>query len=318
MKLLNALPQTIEECEDLESISFDSRVEHDITDDDLAKVVPYCFDLKEAYLGGIHDLSDRTLILLGEHTDDLKVLDISGCQFVGPLGIRELVARATKLQTLRMGSVWTVTDPAVTNVVRTLGHLAELDLSDLPLVTSHSVREVWTFCRQLRMLKVSRCKNLTDRAFPSPLPTESTFQLGGSKGVVVPSVPGTSQLPPKPSPSPGKTSSATAWTNNLPPLVLPSHQTLQHLQFLDVSQCTKLTDDAVVGLVLHAPRINELSMSGCTQMTNKTLQSLTRLSDHLLSLDVSHCPYFTDDGINKLVRSCPRIKFMNISRKCSF
>lgn len=319
MHLRNRLPQTAEECQDLESIVFDPGLEHRapdgeiITDDDLASILPYCSHLKEVDLRGVRDLSDRTLLLLGEHTDVLKVVDISGSQYIGTLGVCELAARATKLQVLRLASVWAITDPVVTVVVRTLGHLTELDLSDLPLITSHSVREIWTFSRNLRVLNVSRCKNLTDKAFPSPLPSESTFQLGGSKSLVVP--PTASSIRPSTIPRSGDANAKSSYANSLPPLVLPSHHALQYLQSVDVSYCLKLTDDAIAGLIQHAPHISELYLAGCAQMTNRALQSIGKLKEHLAGLDLSRCQHFTDDGISKLVRSCPRIKSINISCK---
>lgn len=319
MQLRNKLPQTAEECQHLESVVFDPGLEHRtpdgevITDDDLANVIPYCSHLREADFRGIRDLSDRTLILLGEHTDDLKVVDVSRSQYIGTLGVSELAARATKLQVLRLASVWTITDPVVTVVVRTLGHLIELDLSDLPLVTSHSVREVWTFCRNLRVLNLSRCKNLTDKAFPSPLPSQSTFQLGGSKSLVVP--PTTSSVRPSTIPLTGNADAQSSYANGVPPLVLPSHHTMQHLQSVDVSYCQKLTDDAIAGLIQHAPRLSELYVAGCTHMTNRALQSIGKLKENLSGLDLSHCQHFTDDGTSQLVRSCPRIKSINISCK---
>ena len=313
MKLLNRLPHTAEDYQDLEVISFDPRIEHGTSDDELDKVLPDCFDIKEAYLSGIHDLSDRTLIHLGEYTDELRVLDVSGCQYIGPLGIRELAARATKLQVLRVESVWTMTDPVITNVVRTLGHLTELDLSDLPLITPHSVREIWTFSKQLYSLKLSRCKNLTDKAFPSPLPTESTFRLGGRRSLVVPPAP--ASAPAQPKQPDGASATSTSWVNNLPPLILPSHHILHHLQHVDISHCTRLTDDAIAGLIEHAPHITELNVAGCVNMTNRIMQSISRVADHLGNLDVSYCCHITDDGINKVVRNCPRLQSINVSCK---
>lgn len=214
MKLLNALPQSIEECEALETLEFEPKVEHGVTDDDLAEVVPYCPNLKHVYLRGIPDLSDRTLYLLGQETDDLIRLDISRCRQVSATGVRDIVGLATKLQVLRLRGVWTLTDTVVTMLVRSLGHLTELDISDLPLVTAHSVREIWTFSRKLRTLNVSDCVNVTNKGFPSPF---SHRPLKNSRKLVVPLKPSNS------GPVEARPVVEKAYKDDLQPLILPGH-----------------------------------------------------------------------------------------------
>ncbi|EKM59748.1 uncharacterized protein PHACADRAFT_158162 [Phanerochaete carnosa HHB-10118-sp] len=308
MKLLNTLPQTDEEHYALEVLEIDTSVEHGITDDHLADVIPYCPSIQEAYLTGVYDLSDRTLILLGRETDDLRTLDISGCLHISPIGIHDLAGLATRLQVLRMSSVWSITDPALKTILRSLGHLTELDISDLPLVTAHSVREVWTFCRKLRMFNMSNCTNVTDRAFPSPYSgTSHTQYTGGRRSLVVP------DLHPAKTPSPEK---PTLWIDSLPPLVLPTHHLLEYLHHIDLSHCQRLTDDAIAGLVQHVPRVTGLDLAGCMGLSNKVVNSLCTQGETLMDLDLSEVHRLTDDSFFRLVRACPRLRELNISCTC--
>ncbi|GJE84559.1 RNI-like protein [Phanerochaete sordida] len=306
MRLLNTLPQTDEEHYALEVLEIDASVEHGITDDHLAETIPYCPNLQEAYLSGVYDLSDRTLILLGRETDDLRTLDISGCLHVSPIGLHDLAGLATRLQVLRLASVWGTTDPVLKTVLRALGHLTELDIADLPLVTAHSVREVWTFCRTLRVLNLSNCTNITDKAFPSPY-ADSAAQYPGRRSLVVPDLPAQSRTR---TPSPEK---PKLWIDDLPPLVLPSHHLLEQLHCIDVSHCQKLTDDAIAGLVQHVPRITELNMAGCTGLSKKVVHSLCTQGGTLLDLDLSEVQRLNDDGVFRLVRACPRLRHLGIS-----
>lgn len=285
-------------------LEIDSSVEHGITDDHLAEAIPYCPSIQEAHLTGVYDLSDRTLILLGRETDELRTLDISGCLHVSPIGIHDLAGLATRLQVLRIGSVWGITDPALKIVLRSLGHLTELDISDLPLVTAHSVREVWAFCKKLQVLNMSSCTNITDKAFPSPYSGISAAQYTSSRrSLVVPS-------PPPKGTSPNR---EKLWIDDLPPLILPSHHLLEHLHYIDVSHCQRLTDDAIAGLVQHAPHLIELNLAGCVGLTNKVVNSLCTQGETLMDLDLSEVHRLTDNGVCTIVRACPRLRRLAIS-----
>ena len=308
MKLLNTLPQTDEECYVLEVLEIDASVEHAITDDALAEIIPYCPNLREVYLSGVYDLSDRTLIQLGRETDELRTLDVSGCLHVSPIGLQDLAGLATRLQVLRLASVWGTTDPALKTLLRSLGHLTDLDIYDLPLVTAHSVREVWTFCRNLRVLNMSNCSNVTDKAFPAPYSGVSNAHYASSRrSVVIPSP----SLPAK-TPSPDK---PTLWIDDLPPLILPSHHLLEHLHYINLSYCQRLTDNAIAGLVLHVPRITELDLAGCVGLTNNVVKSLCTQGETLTDLNLSEVRRLTDDGVFRLIRACPRLRHLDLSCK---
>lgn len=306
MNLLNSLPQTIEEGEALEILKFDARSEHGITDDDLAEIIPFCPNLKDAYLSGIRDLSDRTLILLGQETDDLRLLDVSRCKYISPIGMRDIAGLATKLQVLRVHGVWGLTDSVVTTLVRSLGHLTELDLSSLPLVTAHSVREIWTFSKKLRTLNLSNCSNVTDRGFPSPYSYRPPPRQ--NQTLVVP--------PPLPRPEPQREEGPTGekpYKDDLQPLILPPHHNIRHLHYLSFNHLPWITDDAIVGLLMHVPRVIELQLAGCVGITDKIAQSLCNVGGSLEILDLSEINSLTDNGIFKLVRGCPKLRQVNIS-----
>lgn len=310
MRLLNTLPQTAEACDALDVLAFETHVEHGVTDDDLAEVLPYCPGLQEAYLSGIRDLSDRTLILLGHETDDLRRLDLTDCRLVSPLGVRELAGLATRLQVLRLRGVWSLTDSAVSTLVRALGHLTELDLGDLPLLTAHATRDIWEFgSRKLRTLSLARCVKVSSRGFPSPLSGALSPPKHRHRKTLV--------VPPSEAHMGSEDLESKTCPEKISPLILPGHHILEHLHYLDFEFMPLLTDEAISGLVLHAPRIIELNLSGCTGLTNKVAKSLCRVGERLQSLDLSFITSLTDDGIRQIVRGCPNLRQVNVSCKPS-
>ncbi|KIP08351.1 hypothetical protein PHLGIDRAFT_104486 [Phlebiopsis gigantea 11061_1 CR5-6] len=289
MHLFNALPQTTDEAEALEVLELTSR--SGIVDDDLAEVLPYCPNLREARLRGVRDLSDRTLGLLGAETDELRVLDAVRCRALGPAGVRALAAGATRLRVLRLGGVWALTDGAVVQAVQGLGHLTELNLADLPLLTAHSVREIWMFSRNLRRVDLSDCVNVTDRGFPAPCvyeppPSRPRSRIGERLATPI---------------------------SLLPPLILPAHHIIPHLHYISLKNMALITDDAVIGLLQHVPRVIELELGGCTTLTDRIVPSLCSAHESLELIDLAHLTHLSDAAVFSLVRACNKLRHVDIS-----
>ena len=108
-------------------------------------------------------------------------------------------------------------------------------------------------------------------------------------------------LPPTPS----------TWLEEIPPLVL--HHTAENLRVLDIGYCARVTDDAIAGVVAHAPKIQSLVLSGCTALTDASLHHICRLGDNLDTLMMAHVPQITDRGVVKLVRFCGSLRSVDFA-----
>ncbi|KAI0774587.1 RNI-like protein [Fomes fomentarius] len=258
-------------------------------DDELAEVLPYCPNITSAYLSGIPDLSSRTLILLAENAPDLTYLDISGCAEVTDLGLSSVATHSTSLTSLFISRIPGVTDRGLAALVRGLPHLEDLEIDNLSLITAVSLRDVWTFARGLKHWTLSGCMNITDAGFPW--------------------VPGTTQL----QTNQERDDRRRTWMENLPPLVLPGTHTLDNLRILDLSHCVRLTDAAILGVVAHAPRINQLNIAGCIELTDRALQALCALGRHLRILDVAGLERVTDKGVFAVISECRRLRSVDVS-----
>jgi len=169
----------------------------------------------------------------------------------------------------------------------------ELELCDLPLLTAVPVRDLWLFSRKLRTLRLARCSLLPDKAFPSAV--DATNESDTEK-----------PLPPTP----------ITWLEDLPPLIL--RHTAENLRILDLGYCTKITDDAIAGIVAHAPKIQSLVLSGCVALTDKALESICKLGDNLDTLMMAHITNITDPAIVNLTRSCGNLRSADFACKRSF
>ncbi|KAH9948766.1 RNI-like protein [Amylocystis lapponica] len=298
MKLTNRLPVTDEDCFYLEHLEMTRGVDIGITDDDLAYVLEDCPNLASAQLSGIPDLTDRTLNVLAYTAMNLRRLDVSGCVEVSDVGVLELAANATRLQVLKLNGVSGLMDPSISTLARSLPHLTELELCDLPLLTAVSVRDIWTFSRKIRRLKLAHCPQLNDRAFPSP-PNLASYEpvppCADDHGVQ-------RQLRPP------------TWLDTLPPLVLAASQSFSDLHFLDLSYCAKVTDVAIAGIVAYAQRIRHLNLSGCVALTDNAAESVCALGTHLHVLTLAHVELLTDYGIVHIATACTQLKSVDVSR----
>ncbi|GBE80173.1 SCF E3 ubiquitin ligase complex F-box protein [Sparassis crispa] len=297
MDFINTLPHGEDACFLAQHLELHCDVEHGVTDEELAAIFPACSHLEFLYLSGAPDLSDRTLILLATAAPYLSYLDVSGCTLLTDVGILELAATATNLVVLKLSAIPGLADPAISALACSLPHLLELELCDLPLITAASVRDIWTFSRNLQRLKLARCTQLTDRAFPfAPRPrSQGSGELEGEDGVAPPARPPT-------------------WLDELPPLIL-SHDAnaFLDLRLLDLAHCPKITDAAIAGIVTHAHYIQHLTVSGCVLLTDGALESIAVLGAYLGVLRLAQLERITDRGIVHLVRSCPQLKSVDVS-----
>ena len=316
MKFVNILPVTDATCYGVRHLEFQPHRYHNVTDDDLADVLPDCPNLETVILTGITDLSDRSLVLLSSHSMALRHVDFSGCRQITAVGITALDSHARSLEVLKLNHVPLLTDPAISAIVLSLSHLQELELCESPLLTAVSVRDIWTYAKRLRRLRLARCPQLTDKAFPyafSPSPVMLSKRFSGV------GLPRQRSIPEQYTVE-GVTVAADrplTWLEALPPLILPTTYTMEELRLLDLTNCYKLTDDAIIGITTHAPRIQVFLLSGCMGLTDRALESLSQLGHHLDVLAMAHIDQITDRGISVLCGACTRLRSVDVSCRWS-
>ncbi|KZP04916.1 RNI-like protein [Athelia psychrophila] len=286
-RIINRLPSTSGECRRLRHLVLQQNLDTSITDEAISDVIPNCRNLLSIVLSGVPDITDRTVVELASTAVNLQGLDLSGCNQVTDVGILELTAKSLPLEWVQLNGVTGVTDPSISAIAKSCSRLVELELCDLPLLTPKPVRDLWSYSRKLRTLRLARCSLLSDKAFPSVLHTADESDE--------------KPLPPTPA----------TWLEEIPPLVL--HHTAENLRVLDIGYCAKITDDAIAGVVAHAPKIQSLDLSGCVALTDVALEHICRLGDNLDTLTMAHVPHITDRGIVKLVRACGSLRSVDFA-----
>lgn len=288
--IVNRLPENDEERSLTQHLTLDDP-SCGITDDEVAVEIMFCRKtLRSLDVSGVSDTSDRTIVQLARTVPGLRGLKLTGCRLISDVSAHELVAAAPPLQCLYVGGGVVLTDSAVSAIARTLSKLTELDLSDGPLITAVSMRDVWTYSRKLTRLSLARCVRLTDAAFPHRV-KDRERRVG----------PEDKPLPHRP----------VTCVERIEPLML--RHTAVDMQMLDLSGCTNITDEAVMGLVVHCPLMRRLSVAGCTGLTNRGVESIASLGVNLAWLNLAHLPQITDQAIVTLVRGCPHLRSLDVA-----
>ncbi|KAJ7044506.1 hypothetical protein C8F04DRAFT_1068590 [Mycena alexandri] len=264
-----------------------------VTDDELAAVFSKCPHLETVILSAIPATTDRSIVLLAANAGNLQGIDLSGCHQVTDVAVFELAAKSLPLQWIQLNGVVGLTDPSITALAKTCSRLTVMELCDLPLLSVLSVRDIFTFSRKLRTLRLARCPLLTDKAFPAVSVSRSATPVVYPQGYEKP-------LPPRP----------VSWLDELPPLSL--RHTADNLRILDLSFIGGLTDAAIEGIVSHAPKIQHLRLSGCKLLTDRSLESICKLGHHLDVLMLAHVSNITDSGVVKLARACTNLRCVDV------
>lgn len=297
MKVVSRVPGP-DELERVRHILFPAGDYTDITDEEIAAVIPSCVSLEVVQLSGIEDTSDRTIAILAATATKLRGLDLGGCGRITDEGVLELAAKCTTLEWIRLSGVPGVTDSAISALVKSCPRLSELELDSCQGLTAMSIRDIWTFTRRLRRLKLTRCKQLTAQAFPALVDENTSVPYWQSTpGDEKNSLPGSTTL--------------------FPPLILPPAYSPDNLRVLDLGYCTRVTDDAMAGIIYNATKIQTLTISGCAHLTDRTIDSICTLGENLEVLAMAHVSKITDIGVVRLVRACTRLRSVDVNCESS-
>lgn len=85
-----------------------------------------------------------------------------------------------------------------------------------------------------------------------------------------------------------------------------------NLRVLDLTSC-RITDEAVRGIVTHAPRIQSLILSGCTLLTDRAVEAICILGGHLDVLMLAHVSNVTDAAVIQVARSCSNLRCIDVA-----
>ena len=87
----------------------------------------------------------------------------------------------------------------------------------------------------------------------------------------------------------------------------------KRLTFLNLYNCTDLTDASVAVMMAASPRLRLLNLSGCTKITSKSICAVGRNCHDLTSINIARCLLVTDKGIKTLAMGCKNLQAVNLA-----
>lgn len=257
-----------------------------ITGEMLAQVLQSFANLVAIDLTGVTKTSSDSIIGLSTVATRLQGINLSGCDKVTDSGVVALALACPLLRRVKLSGLTLLTDTSIAALAHGCPMLLEIDLNHCELVSDVSVRLVWTHLTHMREMRLSHCLLLTDAAFPAPFRPDTDVV------------------------NPFASSNANR-TDDLPPLII--NRTFENLRMLDLTACALVTDEAIEGIVSHAPKIRNLVLSKCILLTDKAVETICRLGRHLHYLHLGHASKITDRSVRLLARSCTRIRYIDFA-----
>jgi F-box and leucine-rich repeat protein GRR1 len=241
-------------------------------------------------LTNVKETTNEAIVAFAQIANRLQGINLQSCTNVGDPALLALAEHCPLLRRVKLSGLEEVSDEGVSAIVKGCPLLLEIDLHQCERITDVSVRDIWIHSSNMREMRLSQCSKITDLAFP----VAPKFDINGEP------------IPP---------ASGSLFPNRdnaeLPPLVIS--RVFDQLRMLDLTACANITDDAVEGIISHAPKIRNLVLSKCILLTDRSVEAICSLGRNLHYLHLGHASKITDKSVKTLARACNRIRYVDFA-----
>ncbi|KAK3842739.1 MAG: hypothetical protein J3R72DRAFT_367652 [Linnemannia gamsii] len=251
-----------------------------ISDKGLSMLAAHMPAVRDLDLHSCWNVTDAGFRSLGMHCPQLRSIDFSNCRKLGDETIYGLYPRtalavngAPQEAQAPQPAAKSRSSPVISPNLPGCPLISHLNLSYCKNLTDRSFIHLCSAgSRQLEYLNLQRCTTISPEAFIS-LSLE-TFDPEPAADMTN----GNPPPPPQPVPIPGK------------------EACFPKLKELYLSDCTFLTDEAIVSLAPNMPRLENISLSFCCALTDIALEALSDSCMFLKKLDLSFCGSAVSDA----------------------
>ncbi|XP_014669917.1 PREDICTED: putative RNA-binding protein EEED8.10 isoform X2 [Priapulus caudatus] len=228
-------------------------------------------------------IDEKALSLIADRCPDLQELSLARCRRVADGAVGVVATRLRHLRVLSLAGNKATTETGLSRVSQ-LVQLRHLDLSENAGTTDRVLRDVASGCKHLQHLNVSSCSN----------------------GVGDDGIRSLAKLP-------CLTSLLANYLGNVTDDSIRQLAYRGRLEVLEVKACIRLTDEGVISIGLHCPRLRHLDVCGNEAMTFELVRTLFRAceerqNDVTLQLlagdDSSDDEYRDNDDVDALLDDC--------------
>jgi phosphoglycerol transferase MdoB-like AlkP superfamily enzyme len=90
--------------------------------------------------------------------------------------------------------------------------------------------------------------------------------------------------------------------------ILEKLSTITKTTYLDLSNCTRLSDDSISAIASTCLDLVYVNISNCPLISDEALFSIAKNCTKLLTLNISGCPMLTDSGVNAIIKKNPLLE----------
>lgn len=272
---------------------------------------------------------------LAKNAPFLKTLNLSECRNMHPTALAYFAQNCNYLENIILSNISTIDDRDISLLLKNSPDLKTLNLNGCLKLTGKCLLELKSFCLPLSKLHVSRIPGLTSNTLQRSIPSFETLEVLEAKNLkslsrsFLYSLQNRSRLIKQLSLSSGST------RVRLPKLFFRSFYLLeileilnmkkmsnqhtkdlfyysQYLKKVNLSYCTKISDEAFHSIEKKPKHLLELSLSGLQRITGKGLKELI-FQSKLEVLNLKRCTNLRKEHLIDLIQSCPYLKFLNLS-----
>lgn len=280
-----------------------------ISDQGLATLAANIPAVQELDLHSCWNVTDAGFRALGEHCQQLRSVDFSNCRKLGDGTILGLYPKPIPAPVVPQQPPTIEEDIQMAQeLMENLSPAESQDSSDqeyevvssirCPVRPVQSVVEGPKGCPLLSRLNLSYCKNLTDKSFVH-------LSMYGSKQLESLNLQRCTTITPEAFVSLDMNSKrVTAAAASISPNGTPSQEEdpelidpcFPNLKELYLSDCTFLSDAAIVSLAPHVPRLQDISLSFCCALTDLSIEAISDSCHFLRKMDLSFCGSAVSDA----------------------
>ncbi|KAF7292290.1 SCF E3 ubiquitin ligase complex F-box protein GrrA [Mycena chlorophos] len=271
-------------------------------------VLARCDRLERLTLVNCEHLSTEALNQVLPCFANLVAIDLTGVGNTGNTAIVGLASSATRLQGINLAGCKRVSDRGVLALAANCPLLRRVKLSGLEDLTDLAVSALAVSCPLLLEIDLNHCKLITDISI-----RDIWIHSNHMREMRLSHCP---ELTDAAFPAPIRPDSV-----DLPPLII--NKTFEHLRMLDLTACSQVTDDAVDGIISHAPRIRNLVLSQvrpvdrperhAAKITDRSVRTLARSCTRLRYVDFANCVLLTDMSVFEL-SALPKLRRVGLVR----
>ncbi|KAK4413598.1 hypothetical protein Salat_2772500 [Sesamum alatum] len=241
-----------------------------LTDKGLSSVAKGSRDLRILHVSGCRSVTDALLSALSMNCNNLEELSLQGCTNLTDSGLTVLVEGCKKLKHLDLNKCSNIGDIGICTISEACSSsLLTLKLLDCYKIGDDSILSLAKYCKNLETLIIGGCRDLSDESIKS-LASACSSSLKNLR---------------------------MDWCLNVSDASLDCILFLcRKLEVLDVGCCEEVTDAAFHGLGNEDCKLSLkiLRVSNCPKITVDAISRLLKSCEGLEYLDVRSCPHVTE------------------------